>query len=132
MKAKYSHPDCNRFETCSVPICPLDHPEKHTWYPFEDICNSAKHGSYTKWIAKQRKIAKKTGKSRDTGYFTLAMLNTMSLTQKQLKGIDPDKVRKTPIPDKKPLQIRSYKKVLSPSHLLAMQKGREKKRKLRK
>lgn len=78
--------ECNSFEKCSAPICPLDHPENAIWYPSEDTCTKR---PIPKWVKKQRRIAKKTKKPGD--YLTLKILTSTSRT-----GINPDGIRKQP------------------------------------
>lgn len=55
--------NCNRFESCNAPLCPLDPDiDKRVWYSDEDICKSQEHNKH-RWIKKQRSIVKKQTKS---------------------------------------------------------------------
>jgi len=52
-------PDCNRFNSCSAPLCPLDlELDRRVWYADEPVCESRKH-SLRRWIRKQRLIKKR-------------------------------------------------------------------------
>lgn len=84
-----TNPECKRYETCDVPLCPLDEQSlKHgIWYPDEDICNSRTSGNFP-WIKAQRKIAKKA--ARTDRYFNLQMLERNCIVRKGIEGLDPD------------------------------------------
>lgn len=82
MNAEYKHVDCDKFERCSAPLCPLDHPERVIFYTGEPTCSKR---PLPKWVKKQRRLTKKGA----NGYFTLAMLMTQTRN-----GIDPDKNKK--------------------------------------
>lgn len=55
--------DCDRFEKCDAPICPLD-PDKHlrVWYSDEEVCKSQTHNKH-RWIKKQRSIQRRQTKT---------------------------------------------------------------------
>ena len=83
--------ECQHYDTCSAPFCPLDHMSlKHgIWYPDEDICSKR---SVPDWVRVQRKIAKRTP-DKDK-YFTFEMLNRNCRIGKAIVGLDPDKDEK--------------------------------------
>jgi hypothetical protein len=81
---------CYHFDTCSAPLCPLDAEslEHGVWYADEDICDSRKLEERPRWLAMQKRIAKR----QSAGYFTVGMLSRKGLKSTTLlKGIDPDK-----------------------------------------
>ncbi len=80
---------CNRFDSCSAPICPLDKSslENSVWYPDEEVC-LLKDFSKLNWIRNQRKIARKV-RNKDF-YFTLEMLSRNCVITVATEGIDPD------------------------------------------
>ena len=80
--------DCTHFDTCSAPLCPLHADGAGLWYPDEPICKSHKHHQGARWVANQRKIAKKA-KSAE-GYFTKAMLDRDFLVRRGIEGCNPD------------------------------------------
>lgn len=85
MKSK----ECNRFDSCSATICPLDETIKKCsiWYPDEEICQSQVF-CHEPWIKNQKKIA---GKCRNTySYFTLGMLKHDCIIGKGIEGLEPD------------------------------------------
>ena len=81
--------DCNRYDSCSAPHCPMDEWNlgRGIWYPDEEICQLQ---AFCKlgWIRLQKKIARKC---RDTdGFFKLEMLERDCIISVAIKGIDPD------------------------------------------
>jgi hypothetical protein len=55
--------NCNRFESCNAPLCPLDTElTSRVWYPDEDVCKCQKHNKH-RWIKKQRSIVRRQTKS---------------------------------------------------------------------
>lgn len=80
--------DCRYFDTCSAPLCPLHADGAGIWYPDEPICKAHKHHQGARWVANQRKIARKA-KSTE-GYFTKAMLNRDMVIRKGIEGANPD------------------------------------------
>ena len=80
--------ECPRFEICSAPLCPLEEKELQTkiWFPDDEIC---KKQPAPKWVATQRKIAKKA-KDKNK-YFTFGMLNRNCRISKGILGLDPEK-----------------------------------------
>ena len=81
--------ECKRYDTCSVPLCPMDDQSLRNgiWYPDEQICRNQACRSLT-WIKNQKKIAKKAG-AMDR-YFTLKMLDRNIVIRKGVEGLDPD------------------------------------------
>ena len=79
---------CPRFEICSAPLCPLEEKELQNkiWYPDDEFC---KKSPAPKWVADQRKIAKKA-KDRNK-YFTYDMLRRNCRISKGISGLDPEK-----------------------------------------
>ncbi len=117
---------CNRYDSCSAPLCPLDSQslEGGIWYPGgEEICSSQAHRSLP-WIRAQRKIAKV--ESDPSRYFTFAMLNRGCVIRRGITGLDPDQPEE--------LQLRRWmqghpparKKELSEKQKSALMEGRKK------
>lgn len=86
--------DCNRFDSCSASICPLDGCGG-IWYPDEHICTSDLFKNQ-EWIKNQKKIARKV-RNKDF-YFTKEMLERTFVVTVATEGLDPDK---TEIDDEK-------------------------------
>jgi len=80
--------ECNLFDECGAPICPLDEGKHAVWYPDEEICRSNIHGRLP-WIKRQRKISRKV-RNRDF-YFTPEMLCRNCVITAATEGLDPDK-----------------------------------------
>jgi len=77
---------CTLYETCNVPLCPLDGSSLNgIWYPDEEICRSRHYGNLP-WIRAQRKIARVAA----SGYFTVEMLTRLVLIRKGIVGLDPN------------------------------------------
>lgn len=74
---------CNHFDFCSAPLCPLDEESLicGIWYPDEDVC---KKRISLKWVRKQKKLVKR--KANPELYFSIETLNTSAMI-----GKDPDK-----------------------------------------
>jgi len=71
---------------CSAPLCPLaDNLADCLWYADEPICQSQKFKPL--WARVQRRIA---ARSKDTGYFTVRMLESIKAVHPSIRGIDPD------------------------------------------
>ncbi len=82
----YRRPDCNLYETCNTPLCPLDQISLNgIWYSDEETCRSRTYGNLT-WIQAQRKLAKVNA----GGYFTVGMLNRLFLVRQGVSGLDPN------------------------------------------
>jgi len=79
-------PTCGLYEECIAPLCPIDQSSlKGIWYPGEEICRSRTHGNLT-WVRAQRKIYR----AKATGYFNLAILNSIRTIRKGITGLDPN------------------------------------------
>ena len=80
--------ECNHFDSCSAPICPLDAEslENCYWFPDEEICKNT--AEKKNWIKRQRKIARVV-EDKET-YYTVAMLKHNCQIKQATKGIDPD------------------------------------------
>jgi len=98
--------ECNFYEKCSAPICPME-PDKtnnhYPWYPDEEICRKRK--DLPAWVKQQRKIAKKAKPENLGYYFTLEMLKIPFRVTNQVKGLDPDKFLKD-----EPKQLKQWLK----------------------
>jgi hypothetical protein len=80
--------DCQKYEECSAPICPLDNSVKcGVWYADEDICQLRRFQRLP-WVIKQKLVAK-AGASNEK-YFTMEMLLAKRQIRKGIEGIDPD------------------------------------------
>lgn len=79
--------ECNLFETCSAPLCPMDNNEQYIWYPDEDICSLRQFASVN-WVRKQKLIAKKHGSVN--GFFSVKMLQVIKKVSKGITGANPD------------------------------------------
>lgn len=80
--------DCQNFETCSAPMCPLQEDTwNYAWFPKfdEEICKSQSHNKLM-WIYQQRRL----NKLCKEGYFTLDMLKRPIVMRKGIRGLDPD------------------------------------------
>ncbi len=116
--------ECQRFETCGAPLCPLDQEslENGIFYASEEVCT--RQGLKLLWLRNQRKIARKT-KDPDIGFFTINMIDRRIKISKAIKGIDPDR------PDEEKLLLNRWfrlhpdrpKKVLTKEQLEKMQRG---------
>jgi hypothetical protein len=100
--------DCNSFNGCSAPLCPLSEELKYCiWYPDEQVCNSSKFARLH-WVKIQKRL-RKLGLKYDAGYFTREMLDGMRYCRHGVRGINPEgKIAKgiqtpqnTPIPVRK-------------------------------
>lgn len=80
--------ECPRRETCGATICPLNFPEKYSWFPDEEICRNRDYFNLD-WIKNQKKIAKKA-KDLDK-YFNFQMLNRNCRIVKGIIGLDSEK-----------------------------------------
>lgn len=84
-----SEAQCPRYEGCDAPLCPLQAGlGNHVWYPGEAICPLRKYTSLS-WVRKQRRIQALPEADAD-GFFTVAMLETISKVRKGLMGASPD------------------------------------------
>ena len=84
---------CNLFEKCQTPeapLCPIqENTVKHgIWFADEPICR-AKQFQTLPWIKKQRLIAK-LRLTREDGFFTVRMLDSLRMIPRNLKGANPD------------------------------------------
>jgi len=79
--------NCNKFDTCSAPICPLSPDQdnnNYLWYPNEEIC--MRHNSL--FVKNQKKIAQRT---KDTStYYTFEMLKRNCIIKEGITGLSPD------------------------------------------
>ena len=91
-RIKMKEEECNLFEECEAPLCPLqENTIKHgIWFADEGICR-AKRFQTLPWIKKQKKIVKQ-GLTVDDGFFSVRMLETIQVVTKNLKGADPDNI----------------------------------------
>ena len=73
-----------------APLCPLQDNTllSGCWYPDEDICKARRFQTLD-WLKKQKKIVK-LGLNADAGYFTVSMLQTLTIMRKGLNGADAD------------------------------------------
>src|SRR5512136_77185 len=81
--------DCPSFGSCQAPLCPLDAQsiQHGIWFADEAIC--CKCHQSERWIAIQRRIAKRT-QDRARGYFTVAMLDALGVAGRAITGLDPN------------------------------------------
>jgi len=80
---------CPRYEGCDAPLCPLaDDLDLITWFPDEPVCPMRKYARLP-WLKKQRRI-QSLGSTNAEGFFTVAMLETISKVRKGLVGAAPD------------------------------------------
>lgn len=80
--------DCPKFDICSAILCPLNFPERYTWYPSDEICKNRDYFNLD-WIKNQKKIAKKA--KDESKYFTFQMLNRNCRITKGIIGLDQEK-----------------------------------------
>jgi len=91
--ATSQRPDCNLYETCNTPLCPLDQISlEGIWYPDEDICHSRAQGNLP-WVKAQKKIAESGAPANQ--YFNLTMLERNCIIKKGIAGLDPNETDKT-------------------------------------
>jgi hypothetical protein len=98
--------ECNYFEGCSAPICPMEPDETnghYPWYPDEEICRKRK--DVPVWIKQQRKIAKKAKPDNHGFYFLLDMLRIPFRVTSSVKGLNPDQYLKD-----EPRQLKAWLK----------------------
>lgn len=102
--------DCPKCETCGASICPLNFPEKYSWFPDEEICRNRDYFNLD-WIKNQKKIAKRT---KDTSkYFNFQMLNRNCRIVKGIIGLDSEKDEALQL--KKWLVLHPTRKKMSPA-----------------
>jgi hypothetical protein len=80
--------ECNNFNTCSAPICPLcgkEENENYTWFPDEETCTK---NNAPVWGKRQKKIVKMN--SDKNRYFTFEMLKHSCIIGRGMQGLDPD------------------------------------------
>jgi hypothetical protein len=121
---------CSIAYRCNAPLCPMDIDDFATWYPNEDICTRRIFGKL-KWLKTQRKIARRTNKSADIGYFTHEMLCHMTKITRRVSGVDPDTRRKPPQFERKVPCTDKPKCITSPARLIVLRANLEKARKAR-
>jgi len=83
---------CASYGACAAPLCPLDNPASlavAVWYPDEAICCRQKQ--HTHWKTMQKRIAKRTTDHK-RGYFTVAMLEALQAVNRNICGVNPDRV----------------------------------------
>ena len=79
---------CPFFNSCNVPICPLDENKgKAIWYSHEVICKN-RDFSDLDFIKTQKKISKLNKKYEIIGFFTFKMLNRSLIVKKGLEGLN--------------------------------------------
>ena len=79
--------NCRHYEYCSAPLCPRDTDlGKCIWFPDEPICDLR---NVPDWVRKQRKIAKTSDMDLDK-FFTIGMLEEVTMNDIEYKGLDPD------------------------------------------
>lgn len=85
LKAK----DCNKFDNCSAPICPMDEQSMKfsVFMADEEVCSNETY-RHLPWVTRQRKIAKVV-RDHDTIY-TYRMLQRECVMGRAMTGIDPD------------------------------------------
>jgi hypothetical protein len=101
--------ECNNFNTCSAPICPLcdkEENEYYTWFQDEEICT--KNNTPT-WVKRQKKISRKA--KDNLTYFTFEMLNRNCVIKDGIVGLDPDSPEDPQL--KKWLKLHPIKRELS-------------------
>jgi hypothetical protein len=84
---------CTLLESCGTPeapLCPMQEVtlKRGIWYGDEPVCSSETFQELG-WIKKQRCIAAMKLKA-DDGFFTVRMLNALSVVSPGIKGADPD------------------------------------------
>lgn len=93
--AAYRRPDCNLYETCNTPLCPLDQISLGgIWYPDEEICHSRTQVNLP-WVKTQKKIVESGAPANH--YFNLPMLERNCIIKKGIAGLDPDETNRTHI-----------------------------------
>ena len=87
-KITESMQDCQHFDYCDAPLCPLDPDiDKRTWFADEPVCKRRKFAKRL-WRKNQRKIAKVA--DFEAGYFTKPTLDKRITVRKGIKGLNPD------------------------------------------
>lgn len=80
---------CKKFDKCSAPLCPLLVSKRFNtfavWYPDEAICINPEIRKNIIWIKKQQKI--KNRLTKDSGAFTIRMLNRINRVSKKTAGL---------------------------------------------
>jgi hypothetical protein len=75
--------ECQKFETCSAGLCPLDpHPRRY-WYADTEICS--RRGDVSGWIKTQKKIIKINPNPHT--YYTQKMLESIDRVKPGITGI---------------------------------------------
>lgn len=117
----------SHFDNCSAPICIQDDLESMSemiWYPDEDICSlKDENNNIPIFIKQQRKIAKRSKKNNNIGYFTFKMLNVNCVIGCGIKGIDGDKKD-----DDIKIQIKRWFRKHRPIRILTPEEKEEKAR----
>lgn len=82
--------DCQSYEGCSAPLCPLmaDLLPRAVWYSDEEVCRKKGATRLYPWVKLQRRISRLPAKDR--GYFTQAMLAAIGRVSGGIVGIRPD------------------------------------------
>lgn len=111
---------CPRYEGCDAPLCPLaDDLRSLTWFPGEPVCPMRKYARLP-WLRKQRRIQALRRVNAD-GYFTVAMLETISKVRNGLAGADPND---GPLAEARWLEARSIAEAARQRHRV-VQESRE-------
>jgi len=105
--------DCNIYDKCNAPICPLDTESMlfGIWYTDEEVCKKKDMGKCL-WIKNQRKL-QKGEKTQKRGYFTKEMLDRNITLGKLTCGINPDSINTAEL-EKNWIESRKPIKELSP------------------
>lgn len=74
---------CNKFDSCSAALCPLDPHPRRFWYADTDICSSR---NVPQWVKVQRKIQSLNPDPHR--YFTQKMLESIVRVSKDITGIE--------------------------------------------
>jgi len=78
--------NCDRFDDCAAPLCPLDGGvDACTWYPDDPICPKPAPA----WLMKQKRI-REVATDREN-YFTGAMIKRMGRIYKSVYGLNPER-----------------------------------------
>lgn len=82
--------ECDHFNTCSAPLCPLDNEsmEHGIWYSDEEVCKVLRFARLM-WIRNQKKIQRKS--KDDSTYYTVEMINRKIIIRGGVMGINPNR-----------------------------------------
>ena len=116
---------CNKFDSCSAPLCPLDeHSMRHViWYSDEEVCVSLAHRGLP-WGKAQRRIVK--AGADPSRYFTFEMLNRGCVIRRGITGLDPDQPEELQLKRWMKVHPPAQKRELSERQKHALMEGRKK------